>query len=307
MHKQQNFHHQTQLKSLPQQRQPRRTCRMKFRLWVALLVGTAAVANADSTSVTATADTEIAEATPTVANGSDITMVSGGLGNTVGNVLRRALLRFDLTGNIPSSATVTSVTVRVTVTKVPGSPVNSDFQLRRLLRAWTEAGATWSYPVSSASTWGAPGANGAGDAAASSASVAVSGVGAYTFASTPALVADVQGWLSNPADNNGWLLVSDTEAAYTARHFAARESGAGVATLTIGFSPPANLAPSVTITNPVNNAILSSSANLTIRASANDTDGSVTNVQFFDGLVSLGNDSTSPYSVTVRLALARIR
>jgi glucose/arabinose dehydrogenase len=59
----------------------------------------------------------------------------------------------------------------------------------------------------------------------------------------------------------------------------------------------------VTITNPIDGAILSSSANLTIRASANDTDGSVTNVQFFDGLVSLGNDPTSPYSITARLAL----
>lgn len=64
-----------------------------------------------------------------------------------------------------------------------------------------------------------------------------------------------------------------------------------------------NTPPSVSITNPIDNAVLSSSANLTIRASANDTDGTVTNVQFFDGLVSLGNDSTSPYSVTARLAI----
>jgi hypothetical protein len=64
-----------------------------------------------------------------------------------------------------------------------------------------------------------------------------------------------------------------------------------------------NTPPSVTITNPVDNATLSSSANLTIRASAEDTDGSVTNVQFFDGLVSLGNDATSPYSVSARLTI----
>lgn len=65
----------------------------------------------------------------------------------------------------------------------------------------------------------------------------------------------------------------------------------------------ANVPPSVSITNPIDNAVLSSSANVTIQASANDTDGTVTNVQFFDGLVSLGNDSTSPYSVTARLAI----
>jgi uncharacterized protein (TIGR03118 family) len=71
----------------------------------------------------------------------------------------------------------------------------------------------------------------------------------------------------------------------------------------IRSTPAANVPPSVTITNPVDNPILSSSANVTIRASATDTDGSVTNVEFFDGLVSLGNDATSPYSVSARLAI----
>jgi glucose/arabinose dehydrogenase len=65
----------------------------------------------------------------------------------------------------------------------------------------------------------------------------------------------------------------------------------------------ANLPPSVTITNPVDNATLSSSASLTIRASASDSDGIVTNVQFFNGAMSLGNDVTSPYSVSSRLEI----
>src|SRR5439155_167327 len=48
----------------------------------------------------------------------------------------------------------------------------------------------------------------------------------------------------------------------------------------------ANTPPSVTITNPIDGAVLSSSVALTIRASASDPDGAVTNIQFFDGLVS---------------------
>jgi hypothetical protein len=36
-----------------------------------------------------------------------------------------------------------------------------------------------------------------------------------------------------------------------------------------------------------------------LRATASDTDGTVTNVQFFQGAVSLGNVTASPYSVTV--------
>jgi glucose/arabinose dehydrogenase/plastocyanin len=63
-----------------------------------------------------------------------------------------------------------------------------------------------------------------------------------------------------------------------------------------------NVPPSVSITNPVTDAILGSGI-LTIRASAEDTDGSVTNVQFFDGSTSLGSDSTGPFSVAVRLEL----
>ena len=64
-----------------------------------------------------------------------------------------------------------------------------------------------------------------------------------------------------------------------------------------------NTPPSVTITNPVDGAVLSSSANFNINAVASDSDGTVTNVQFFDGAVSLGNDTNSPYSVSVRLAI----
>ncbi len=64
-----------------------------------------------------------------------------------------------------------------------------------------------------------------------------------------------------------------------------------------------NHAPSVTITNPIENASLSASANVNIQVTAADDDGSVTNVQFFDGAVSLGNDGTSPFSLSVRLAI----
>lgn len=65
----------------------------------------------------------------------------------------------------------------------------------------------------------------------------------------------------------------------------------------------ANVPPSVTITNPVENASLSGSVNFNFQGSASDSDGSVTNVQFFDGATSLGNDATAPYSLSVRLAL----
>lgn len=64
-----------------------------------------------------------------------------------------------------------------------------------------------------------------------------------------------------------------------------------------------NIPPSVVITNPVDNSTASASAAVTIRVSANDSDGTVTNVQFFDDSVSLGNDPSVPFSLSPRLAV----
>ena len=64
-----------------------------------------------------------------------------------------------------------------------------------------------------------------------------------------------------------------------------------------------NLPPSVTITNPAENAVFGNTDTIAIAAAASDADGVVTNVQFFDGLVSLGNRTNSPFSVSTRLPL----
>jgi len=58
----------------------------------------------------------------------------------------------------------------------------------------------------------------------------------------------------------------------------------------------ANLPPTVSITNPALNTVFAAPANVTIQASASDSDGTVTNVQFLVGVTSLGNVTTPPYS-----------
>ena len=55
--------------------------------------------------------------------------------------------------------------------------------------------------------------------------------------------------------------------------------------------------PSVTITNPANGAVFAAPANVTIQASASDTDGNVMNVQFFANNSLVGADTTAPYSI----------
>ncbi len=54
--------------------------------------------------------------------------------------------------------------------------------------------------------------------------------------------------------------------------------------------------PSVSITNPANNAVLAAPANVTIQATASDTGGTVTNVQFLVGTTVLTNQAAPPYS-----------
>jgi len=58
----------------------------------------------------------------------------------------------------------------------------------------------------------------------------------------------------------------------------------------------ANKAPTVSITLPANNAIYTAPATVTINATANDADGTITKVDFYNGSTLLGSDATSPYS-----------
>jgi glucose/arabinose dehydrogenase len=61
---------------------------------------------------------------------------------------------------------------------------------------------------------------------------------------------------------------------------------------------PVNQPPTVSITSPTNGASFTAPATVTINASANDSDGSVTNVSFFDGATFLGQTNNTPYTVT---------
>lgn len=59
-----------------------------------------------------------------------------------------------------------------------------------------------------------------------------------------------------------------------------------------------NQPPTVSLTAPANNATYNAGATVTVSANASDSDGTVTQVQFFRGTTSLGVDTSAPYSVT---------
>jgi hypothetical protein len=58
-----------------------------------------------------------------------------------------------------------------------------------------------------------------------------------------------------------------------------------------------NARPSVTITKPVSGATYTLPANITITASATDSDGRIVKVEFFQGQTKIGESSTAPYGV----------
>ena len=59
-----------------------------------------------------------------------------------------------------------------------------------------------------------------------------------------------------------------------------------------------NQPPTATLTAPTNNTTYNAGATITVSANAADSDGTVTQVQFFRGTTSLGVDTSAPYSVT---------
>jgi uncharacterized protein (TIGR03118 family) len=268
-------------------------------------------------------------ATATLTVAEDTFINSGAPGNNAGATgwfdagtdgtggVRRGLLRFDLS-SIPAGSTITSAVLQLTVVKVPASnPVNSTFDLFRLLAGWnegTQSGsnsgapaapgeATWNARTRGTANWTTPGAKSDAAATASASTAVGSSHDATCSWSGSGLVADVQLWVNNPAQNFGWLLSSRAEGSlHSVRGFAARESGANIGTLVVGYTPapPPNVPPVALIVSPPTGTTLISPADVEIQAVASDSDGTVAKVELFDGTDSLGTVA-SPYAKTVTL------
>jgi len=107
-------------------------------------------------------------------------------------------------------------------------------------------------------------------------------------------------WDSHLVANQGDTYTLDTSAISpgTYPYFCTVDAYYGMAgTLTI--TAVVNNPPSVSITNPAVGAKFLAPANITLKASASETGGSITNVQFFSGATSLGNVTTAPFNFTV--------
>ncbi len=72
-------------------------------------------------------------------------------------------------------------------------------------------------------------------------------------------------------------------------------------TITVGN---ANQNPVVTLTAPLNNAVVNEGSSVSLTATASDPDGTVTKVEFYNGTTLLGTATASPYSVTINNIVA---
>ncbi|MGB5178803.1 MAG: multicopper oxidase domain-containing protein, partial [Gammaproteobacteria bacterium] len=148
---------------------------------------------------------------------------------------RRALMQFDLS-SIPPGSIINSVTLSMSVTR-GSNHVDSVFTVHPNNSAWVEGvdgcgvrGGGQGEPSTGGVTWNTRPANGV-----ASASLLINNT-SPVWASTAAMVNDVQGWLDNPGSNFGWVVIGDETISTSTRRFDSREGGSPPV-LTVDFTP----------------------------------------------------------------------
>jgi hypothetical protein len=187
---------------------------------------------------------------------------TGGLSNGAGQgffagrnatgTIRRGLLAFNITDSIPAGSNILSVTLTLNCSQTVSGA--QEVSLHRASADWGEgtsiaAGnggggapatpndATWLHRFFNTLFWSSVG----GDFLPTPrATQTVTGLGSYTWASTPEMVADVQQWLDSPSTNFGWVVVGNEAVSATAKRFDSRENINPLVRprLTVTYQPP---------------------------------------------------------------------
>jgi hypothetical protein len=177
--------------------------------------------------------------------------------------------------------TTTSTAVNITVAKVPcvGTAVNGDYSYE----VYTDAGkAYYKFKPLSPIT------------GSSSAIIYLrtGTIGAYPGYTMTASGTD---FTYNATLSNG--TVTNFYFSYNVPSGGERNSSTDPHSYVVGTQCVAG-APTVSITSPSNAATFTAPANITINATAADSDGTIAKVEFYNGATLLGTDVTSPYSYT---------
>ena len=157
------------------------------------------------------------------------------VGQTAASEARRAVLAFDVAGQIPAGSTINSAELVLFMDRTQAP--STDVTVHQLLSDWGEGtsnadaqegggaaattdDATWLHTFFPDEFWSSDG----GDfEPVASASTSVGDIGSYSW-SSEGLAADVQDWVDDPTANFGWILLGDESVAATAKRFASREN-----------------------------------------------------------------------------------
>jgi hypothetical protein len=218
----------------------------------ALVVAWAAVsaAHAEVVTLNPVQDTSIFSGTPESAGLSDGSGDYLWTSVTDAGLVRRALVKFDVTA-IPAGSVVREVRVSLYQSR---SRENHAVSIHRLTRGWGEStsnaggagtgapaapgDATWVRTIHPNLPWSVPGGDFVAIAGAST-FVAFQGE-FYTWGTTPNLVSDVQSWVDQPAANHGWILIGSEAGQKTAKRFESRNNATVSARprLEVVYDPP---------------------------------------------------------------------
>ena len=174
----------------------------------------------------------------TLSNGAGLYLFAGRVAPLGDGLRRRALLRFDVNGDLPADAVVLSATLTLFMSKTVA--LSQPAALHLATSAWGEGAsnapleegvgapaqsgdATWIHTFFPATTWSSPGGDFDPNA---SATTSVGSTGFYDW-SSPTLAADVQLFYDDPNVNHGWILIGNESVVKTAKRFDSREQAPG--------------------------------------------------------------------------------
>jgi hypothetical protein len=266
--------------------------------------------SADTITLVPSRDTTIFGDLPVNSDGAGRSMF---VGKTAQGALRRALIGFDIAGNIPAGSIITSVELRLVLDgKAQNESIMRPIELRRLLADWGEGTtgrgtggqatgkgfpapadgttATWSHRFYKTMPWTQAG----GDFEATASGTTMVGITRNMPAvwnSSPGMVNDVQSWLNDPASNFGWLLLGDESTTATARIFFTREAqnNGQWPSLVVTFTPPHTATTRLVVSAP-SSATAGSSFEVTVMAV--DNSGQV--AANYTGTVTFSTSDTHP-------------
>lgn len=178
-------------------------------------------------------NTLIENAAGNLSNGSGDYLFAG---KSSKGVIKRALVYFDIAGNIPAGSTINSAALHMTMSKTTSSAQGVSLHL--VQHDWGEGAsdapaeegagasagpgdATWLYSFYDTTLWEHEG----GDfEPVATAELNIASAGDYTWGPDDDLAADVQHWFSDPASNHGWLLMGNESSDHTSKRFNSRNN-----------------------------------------------------------------------------------